>query len=265
MRAAASSTASGRSSRRAQSSAISVARLEPRALAEEGDGLGVGERRDRVLDLALHAQELAARDEQREVGAGREERARARAPPRSPARGCRAGAASPARRCARRGRSWRPSVWAIVSRHERGVAERGEADPEDARLVRRERASAAASSASRVLPEPPGPVSVTRRAPSSSEREHVVRARAPVPTNELAGRGRFVFEIVLSGGKLLVAELEDRDGSVDVLQAVLAEVGERDAVEERARSPARARPGRRARRRRRARRGGRRRRRSPRR
>ena len=51
-----------------------VARLEPRALAEERDGLGLGERRHRVLDLALDAQELAARDEQREVGAGLDER-----------------------------------------------------------------------------------------------------------------------------------------------------------------------------------------------
>ena len=41
---------------------------------------------------------------------------------------------------------------------------------------------------------------------------------------ELAGRGRFVFEIVFSGGKRSVAELEDRDRLVEVLQAVLAEV-----------------------------------------
>ena len=51
-----------------------VARLEPGALAEERDGLGRGERRHRVLDLALDAQELAAGDEQRQVGAGAEQR-----------------------------------------------------------------------------------------------------------------------------------------------------------------------------------------------
>ncbi len=67
----------------------------------------------------------------------------------------------------------------------------------------RARASSAASSASRVLPVPPGPVSVTRRAPSLDPREQRPRASsASLPTKELAGRGRFVFEIVLSGGKL---------------------------------------------------------------
>ena len=61
MRAAASSTASGSESRRAHSSAISSDRLELGALAEEGDGLRLGERWDGVLDLAVDAQELAAR------------------------------------------------------------------------------------------------------------------------------------------------------------------------------------------------------------
>ena len=50
-----------------------VARLELGALAEEGDGLRLRERWDRVLDLALHAQELAARDEESEVGAALKE------------------------------------------------------------------------------------------------------------------------------------------------------------------------------------------------
>ena len=47
-----------------------IASLEPGALAEEGYGLGRGERRHLVLDLALDAQALAARDEESEVGAG---------------------------------------------------------------------------------------------------------------------------------------------------------------------------------------------------
>ena len=46
--------------------------------------------------------------------------------------------------------------------------------------------------------------------------------------NELAGRGRFVFEIVLSGGKVFVAELIDRDRALDVLQAVFTEVADRE-------------------------------------
>ena len=41
-----------------------------------------------------------------------------------------------------------------------------------------------------------------------------------------------MFEIVFSGGKGLLAELVDRNGSLDVLQAMLAEIGERDAVDE---------------------------------
>ena len=46
------------------------------------------------------------------------------------------------------------------------------------------------------------------------------------PTNELAGRGRFVLEIVFSGGKRSVPELVDRDRRGEVLEPVLAEVGQ---------------------------------------
>ena len=114
-------------------------------------------------------------------------------------------------------------------RDERGVAQRGEPDPEDAALYAGTSVDAA-SSASRVLPVPPGPVSVTRRAPSSI-RESTSASSPSRPTKELAGRGRFVFEIVLSGGKRAVPELEDRDRLGDVLQPVLAEVGERELDE----------------------------------
>ena len=69
VRAAASSTASGRLSRRAQSSVISSEGSSPGALTEEGDGLRLLQRWDLVLDLALHAQELAARAEEGEAGA----------------------------------------------------------------------------------------------------------------------------------------------------------------------------------------------------
>ena len=50
-----------------------LVRLEPRALAEELDRLGLGQRRDRVLDLAADAQQLAARDEQLQVRAALEQ------------------------------------------------------------------------------------------------------------------------------------------------------------------------------------------------
>ncbi len=39
-------------------------------------------------------------------------------------------------------------------------------------------------------------------------------------------RGKFVLEMVLSGGNLLAAELEEGDRLVEILQAMLAESGE---------------------------------------
>jgi hypothetical protein len=52
-----------------------------------------------------------------------------------------------------------------------------------------------------------------------------------MPTNELAGRGRFVFEIVLNWGEGLAAELVDGDWVGNVLEAMLAEVCELEAYE----------------------------------
>ncbi len=49
-------------------------RLEPGALAEERDRLGVSERRHCVLEFALYAQQLARGDEERQVGTRRSER-----------------------------------------------------------------------------------------------------------------------------------------------------------------------------------------------
>ena len=83
----------------------------------------------------------------------------------------------------------------------------------------------AASSASRVLPVPPGPVRVTRRAPPSIL-ARTSSSSVSLPTKELAGRGRFVFEIVLSGGNEPSPSWKIENRFLDVLQAVLAEVGE---------------------------------------
>src|SRR2546425_6112437 len=58
---------------------------------------------------------------------------------------------------------------------------------------------AAASTARRVFPDPPGPVRVRSRVPRSKVASSSESSRS-LPTKELAGRGRFVFEIVLSGG-----------------------------------------------------------------
>ena len=113
--------------------------------------------------------------------------------------------------------------------------------------------------ARRVLPEPPGPVRVTAALFARA-------ARAPWPAlapahEELAGRGRFVFEIVLSGGK---APPSWRWGpALEVLQAVLAKVAQRERRRRARASPARAGPARRDPRRRRAPRSARPRRRSP--
>ena len=73
-RAAASSTARGRESRRAAQLGDRVVRLEPRALAEELHRLLLSERRHLVLDLAAHAQQLSGGDDELQVGAGVDER-----------------------------------------------------------------------------------------------------------------------------------------------------------------------------------------------
>ena len=82
---------------------------------------------------------------------------------------------------------------------------------------------AAASRASRVLPVPPGPVSVTTRAPPSIL-ESTSASSACLPTNELAGRGRLVFEIVLRGGNEPSPSWKMRNRYIDVLEAMLAKV-----------------------------------------
>ena len=84
---------------------------------------------------------------------------------------------------------------------ERGIAERGETDPEDACLVGRGRAR-------RRLEREPGLPGAARAGERDEARAALDAARAPLRARplcrrtELAGRGRFVFEIVLSGGKL---------------------------------------------------------------
>ena len=110
-------------------------------------------------------------------------------------------------------------------RDERGIAERGEADPEDAGLVLGHKRRAAASIASRVLPVPPGPVSVTRRAPSSKRDEHL--EQLVVSADERARRPRQVrVGDRLQRREGAVSELEERHRLGDVLEPVLAEVGQ---------------------------------------
>ena len=126
MRAAASSIARGSESRRAQSSAISSEGACLSALAEEGDGLGLGERRHRVLDFALDAQELARGDEQGEVGAALQELESSGAASITCSRLSSRSKNSLSPMCSARA-SFAPSVWAIAS--ETSGGSRREASP----------------------------------------------------------------------------------------------------------------------------------------
>ena len=91
-----------------------------------------------------------------------------------------------------------PSVCPTVSRTSDG-SRTGARLTQNTPALNSATSSEAASIESRVLPDPPGPLSVTSRCPrTSSATSAVSRSR---PTNEDAGRGRFVLEIVLRGGK----------------------------------------------------------------
>ena len=91
-----------------------LAWLDVRSLAEEGDGFGLGERWDRVLDLAGDAQELAARDEKREVGAALRRDESSGAASMTCSRLSSRRSISRSAMCSARP-SLAPSVWAIVS------------------------------------------------------------------------------------------------------------------------------------------------------
>ena len=221
VRAAASSTASGSESRRLHSSAIpSGARAG--SATEELDRLGLGQRRDRVLDLARDAQELARGDEERQVGQASRSAASSGAASITCSRLSRRSSISRSSMCAARP-SLAPSVCAIVSERARDPGAR-RARPRRRPPCTRARASEAASIASRVLPVPPGPGQSDESRPASTRES--TSASSALAADEGARRmGRFVFEIVLSGGKR-----PSRAGRskrlVDVLEAVLAEVAQ---------------------------------------
>ena len=83
--------------------------------------------------------------------------------------------------------------------------------------------SAAASIASRVLPVPPGPVRVTRRAPS--RRSAADRLQLALAADEARhGTGQVHVRGRLQRRESLVAELEDPDRIREVLEAMLAEI-----------------------------------------
>ena len=126
-------------------------------------------------------------DQQLQARSSSEQIAQRAAPPRAPARSCRAPAAVACRAGTRAsasasGRapaSATPRVCAIVGSTSSGRASPSEPDEEDAVGETARSSSAPAWSARRVLPTPPGPVSVTSRTPArSSSRPPRARARA---------------------------------------------------------------------------------------
>ena len=195
---------------------------EARAGDEQLDGVGLGERLDRVLDLASDAEALPARREDREVRARLDEVGERRRRldhllevVEDEEHLALADVVGEAVLRAER-------LGDLVG-DERRVADRRQLDPERAGLVvadelgggldRQARLARAAGAGERDEPRAVSRISATISATSRSR-----------PTNELAGRGRFVFEIVFSGGKRSEPSWKIRTGSLEVLQAVLAEV-----------------------------------------
>ena len=117
--------------------------------------------------------------------------------------------------------------------HELRVAQRRERHPEDAVRVARRTRSAAACSASRVLPVPPGPVRVSRRTSSrASSVEHL--GELVLAAEERRRRDRQVRAVqALERREVVVAELVDPLGRGQVLQPVLAEVAQPSVLDER--------------------------------
>ena len=118
---------------------------------------------------------------------------------------------------------------------ERRVAKRGEADPEDARLEGGDERGGGLDRDPR-LPRPAGAgqgdESVAALDPGANVRE------LAFPADEGARwPGQVRVRDRLQRREALAADLEDRDGLVDVLEAVLAEVGEHGAVGESRRRP----------------------------
>ena len=169
----------------------------------------------------MHAQELAARDEESEVGAALEERRElgrrldhllqvVEEEQHLPLADVLGEAVLGAERLGDR------------LGDERGVAQRGEPDPEDARLVLRDECG------SRLEREPGlarAPGAGQREEPRSSSIRASTSASSCLPADEGARGTREVrVRDRLERREALVAELEDGDRVLDVLQAVLAEV-----------------------------------------
>ena len=128
-----------------------------------------------------------------------------------------------------------PSVCAIVGSTSAGSAI-GASATKNTPCGKSSTSSAAAWSPSRVLPVPPGPVSVSRRTSSRRSCSTTAATSRSRPISGVGWTGRFVgrFSSVRNGGNSLgspsITSCESRCGRVQVLEPVLAEVAQRDPV-----------------------------------
>ena len=205
--------------------------------AEELDGLRLGERRHRILDLALDAEELPARDEEVKVRARGQEADSSGAAATTCSKLSRSRSSSCRPMCSASDRP-APSACAMVVRHEHGVAQRRERNPDDGiTKVRHELGGDLDREPCLARATGAGQRHEARAVANELERSRRPPARGRRTSSP--GSGRFVFESVFSGGKSRVTELVDRDRERDVLEAVLAELDESSARRARE-SPARA-------------------------
>ena len=115
-------------------------------------------------------------------------------------------------------------------RHERGLAEGGESDPEDTRLVRRDELGRSFQSEAS-LPRAAWPGEREQARPSA-ELAHNLFPLSLATDERARGPGKVRVRDRLERREALVAELVDRDRALDVLQAVFPEVGDREPLDE---------------------------------
>ncbi len=198
-----------------------LGRLDLRPLAKQRDGFGLGKRWHRILDLSLHAQERAARDEERQVGTcGEEGRELGRRLDHL------LQVVEQEEQLALADVLGKPVLGAERLRDglrdECGVAQGGEPGPEDASLVRGNERSCR-------LERKPGLAGTSgtgQRDQAGSALDSLEDLRElTLPADEGARRARQVrVRDGLERREGARAELEDRDRSLDVLQTVLAKV-----------------------------------------
>jgi hypothetical protein len=197
--------------------------VRPRPLGEQRDGLGIAKRKHRVVDFAPDAQQLATRHEQSQVRTPFDERGELRRGIDHLLEVVEEQQELPLADVLQEP-VLRPERLRDLVRDQYRVAERRQADPEDARLeLRNERGGG--------LDREPS----LARAARSGQRQQpgaVLKQRRDLrdlrlPADERAGRPREIrVRDRLERREVAVPELVQRDGLVEVLQPVLAELAE---------------------------------------